>query len=89
MEFEISLFSQSAWDVLAEVLEKKFAHAHSLGEEDLRHCVVEALESFGMSPKGAVRLNFEHPTFSGKKIDIFLPRSYCTTLRKTIMKQAM
>jgi hypothetical protein len=73
MEFETSLFSQSAWEVLAEALETKLAQAHSLSEEDLRHSVVEALEYFGMSPKGAIRLNFAHPTFRGKKIDIFLP----------------
>ncbi len=73
MEFELSLFSQNAWEVLAEILEKKLTHAHSLSEEDLRHCVVEALESFGMSPRGAIRLNFAHPMFSGKKIDVFFP----------------
>jgi|SRR5882672_4532082 len=76
MEFELSLFSQSAWEVLAEILEKRLAQAHALSEEDLRHCVVEALESLGMSPTGAIRLNFEHPAFRGKKIDIFLP-SFC------------
>jgi hypothetical protein len=73
MEFETSLFSQSAWELLAEALETKLARAHSLSEEDLRHSVVEALEYFGMSPKGVIRLDFAHPTFRGKKIDIFLP----------------
>lgn len=73
MECEISLFSQNAWEVLVEILEKKLSHARSLSEEDLRHCVIEALESFDMSQRGTIHLNFPHPTFRGKKIDLFLP----------------
>lgn len=73
MECEISLFSQNAWEALVEILEKKLNHGCSFSEEDLRHCVVEALESFEMSQRGTIRLNFPHPTFGGKKIDIFLP----------------
>jgi hypothetical protein len=76
MERKISLFSESAWDALAEVLRRKFLISPKLSEEDLRYCVVETLESFGMFPKGSIHLNYQHPFFEGKRVDLFLPAYY-------------
>ena len=73
MEPKISLFSESAWDALAELLQRRLLISPKLSEEDLRYCVVEALESFGMFPKGSIHLNYQHPSFDGKRIDLFLP----------------
>lgn len=73
MERRISLFSESVWDALAEVLRTRLLISPKLSEEDLRYCAVEALESFGMFPKGSVHLNYQHPSFDGKRIDLFLP----------------
>ena len=73
MTTEISLFSECAWEALADLLDKKLVTAPTMGEEDLRHCAVRALESVGIFPKGAICLNYEHPSFKGKKIDLFLP----------------
>jgi hypothetical protein len=73
MDRKISLFSESAWDALTEVLQRRLLTSPKLSEEDLRYCVVEAIESVGMSPKGSIHLNYAHPTFAGKRIDLFLP----------------
>jgi hypothetical protein len=73
MDGKISLFSESAWDALAEVLRTRLSFSSKLSEEDLRYCVVGALESFGMFPKGSIHLNYQHPSFDGKRIDLFLP----------------
>ena len=73
MDRNISLFSESAWDALEALLRRRLLIPSKLSEEDLRYCVVEALESCGMFPKGAIQLNFEHPAFQGKRIDVFLP----------------
>ncbi len=73
MDRNISLFSESAWDALEALLRRRLLISSKLSEEDLRYCIVEALESCGMFPKGAIQLNFEHPAFQGKRIDVFLP----------------
>jgi hypothetical protein len=73
MERKISIFSESAWDALAEVLQRKLHTSPKISEEDLRYCVVEALESVGMFPKGSVHLNYQHRSFDGKRVDLFLP----------------
>jgi hypothetical protein len=73
MERKISLFSESAWDALVQILQKRFLNRLILSEEDLRYCAVEALELWGMFPKGSVRLNYDHPSLTGKKLDLFLP----------------
>jgi hypothetical protein len=72
MDRKVSLFSESAWEALCEILQEKFVVSPKLIEEDLRYCAVCALESFGMFPRGAIRLDYPHPLFDGKKIDIFL-----------------
>jgi hypothetical protein len=70
---KISLFSECAWHALAEGLQRRLLTSPKLSEEDLRYCVVAAIESVGMFPKGSIHLNYAHPTFAGKRIDLFLP----------------
>jgi hypothetical protein len=72
MDRKISLFSESAWCRLAEATRERLPASSSFSEEDLRHSVVAALESVGMFPKGAVRLNYKHPAFDRKKVDLYL-----------------
>jgi hypothetical protein len=70
---KISVFSDIAWNALAGLLESRLVPSSTFSEEDLCHCVVESLESLGMFPKGLVRLNYPHPSFDSKRIDLFLP----------------
>ena len=74
MENKISKYSASAWESLAAILQQKLFVRPSLTEEDLRHSVVEALESWDMCPKGSVHLDYEHPSFKGKKSMSFFLR---------------
>src|SRR6266849_1917327 len=73
MDRKINIFSESAWHALAEVLRRRLLTSPKLNEEDLRYCVVDAIESVAMSPKGSIHLNYAHPAFAGKRIDLFLP----------------
>ncbi len=41
---QVSLFASSVWETLADTLRRKLLITNTLSEEDLRHCVVEALK---------------------------------------------